>query len=55
MTVEPRHRRLMGIAEAAEYADVSPSILRRRIADGLLPAYRVEPKLLTARWTSWRR
>jgi excisionase family DNA binding protein len=46
MTVEPRHLRLMGIAEAAEYANVHPSTLRRRIADGQLPAYRVGPKLL---------
>ena len=46
MTVEPRHSRLMGIAEAAEYANVHPSTLRRRIADGQLPAYRVGPKLL---------
>ena len=46
MTVEPRHIRLMGIAEAAKYANVHPSTLRRRIADGQLPAYRVGPKLL---------
>jgi excisionase family DNA binding protein len=46
MTVELRHSRLMGIAEAAEYANVHPSTLRRRIADGQLPAYRVGPKLL---------
>ena len=46
MTVEARHHRLMGIAEAAEYANVHPSTLRRRIADGQLPAYRVGPKLL---------
>ena len=46
MTVEPRHIRLMGIAEAAEYTNVHPSTLRRRIADGQLPAYRVGPKLL---------
>ena len=43
MTVEPRHRRLLGISEAAEYANVHPSTLTRRIADGQLPAYRVGP------------
>jgi excisionase family DNA binding protein len=36
----------MSMAEAAEYANVHPSTLRRRIADGQLPAYRVGPKLL---------
>ena len=46
MTVEPRHRRLIGISEAAEYANVHPSTRRRRMADGQLPAYRVGPKLL---------
>lgn len=46
MTDEPRHGRLMGIGEVAEYANVLPATIRRRIADGQLPAYRVGPKLL---------
>ena len=46
MALESPKRRLMGIAEAAEYAKVHPSTLRRRIADGQLPAHWVGPKLL---------
>jgi excisionase family DNA binding protein len=30
------------IAEAAEYLNTSPQFVRRRIADGTLPAYRLK-------------
>ena len=33
--------KLIGIRDAADYADVSIKTVRRRIADGTLPAYRV--------------
>lgn len=36
----------LSIAQAAERAGVSPDTIRRRIADGTLPAYRVGPKLI---------
>ena len=39
-------RQLVGLAEAAERADVSIATIRRRISDGSLPAVRVGPKLL---------
>ncbi|MFL6109485.1 MAG: helix-turn-helix domain-containing protein [Marmoricola sp.] len=39
-------RRLVNISQAAEYADVHPVTLRRWIAAGLIPAYRVGPRLL---------
>jgi excisionase family DNA binding protein len=39
-------RRLVGIHQAAEYADVHPITLRRWISAGRLPAYRVGPRLL---------
>lgn len=35
-----RRRRLATIADAAEYAACSRKTIRRRIADGTLPAYR---------------
>lgn len=34
-------RRLISLAAAAEMLDISVRTLRRRIADGTLPAYRV--------------
>lgn len=34
-------RRLATLAEAADYAACSPRTLRRRVADGTLPAYRL--------------
>ena len=46
MTTYPRHGRLMTISAAAEYADVHPVTLRRWVAAGRLPAYRVGPRLL---------
>lgn len=39
-------RARVGLAEAADHADVSIRTLRRRIADGSLPAYRVGPRLI---------
>lgn len=39
-------RRLVGITEASDYADVHPITIRRWIAAGRLPAYRVGPRLL---------
>jgi excisionase family DNA binding protein len=38
--------RLVGIAEAAGHAGISPRTLRRYIADGLIPGYRVGPRLV---------
>jgi excisionase family DNA binding protein len=46
MASEPGHRKLMTIAAAAAYADVHPVTLRRWVAAGRLPAYRVGPRLL---------
>ncbi len=37
-------RRYLTLAEAAEWYGVSERTLRRRIADGSLPAYRVGPR-----------
>lgn len=42
----PESRRLVGITQASEYADVHPITIRRWIAAGRLPAYRVGPRLL---------
>jgi excisionase family DNA binding protein len=39
-------RRLVGLAAAAAYADVSTRTLRRYIAQGRLTGYRVGPRLL---------
>lgn len=36
----------LSITQAAERAGVSRDTIRRRIADGTLPAYRVGPKLI---------
>lgn len=39
-------RRLVPLAQAAGYAGVCVRTLRRRIAEGQLPAYRVGPRLI---------
>lgn len=39
-------RRLGTIAAAAEFANVHPRTIRRRIADGTLTGYRVGPRLV---------
>lgn len=39
-------RRLVGINQASEYADVNPKTIRRWIAAGHVPAYRLGPRLL---------
>jgi len=39
-------RKDMTLAEAASWYRISQRTLRRRIADGSLPAYRVGPRLL---------
>ena len=39
-------RGMVSLAEAAELAGVSIRTLRRRIADGALPAYRTGPRLI---------
>lgn len=38
--------RRVGLKAAAEYADLSVVTMRRRIAAGVLPAYRSGPKLI---------
>lgn len=46
-TKNMRHsRRLAKISDAAELASCSVVTIRRRIADGSLPAYRLGPRLL---------
>ena len=45
LSAKPR-RRLATIGAAAEYVDVHPRTVRRWIAAGRLPAYRVGPRLL---------
>lgn len=39
-------RRLVGINQASEYADVHPITIRRWISAGRVPAYRAGPRLL---------
>ncbi len=39
-------RRMASIPHAAEYAGVCTKTLRRRIADGSVPAYRFGPRVL---------
>lgn len=39
-------RRLVGINQASEYADVNPKTIRRWVSAGHVPAYRVGPRLL---------
>jgi len=41
----PQARRI-GLTEAAESIGVSKRTIRRRIADGSLPAYRIGPRLI---------
>jgi excisionase family DNA binding protein len=43
-TVRPQ--RLTSVQAAASYADLSARTIRRYIAQGLLPAYRVGPRLV---------
>lgn len=45
-TATPAPRRLVGINQASEYADVNPKTIRRWIAAGHVPAYRMGPRLL---------
>ena len=40
-TTAPARRRLVSLADAADLLDVSTRTLRRHIASGALPAYRV--------------
>lgn len=46
MTTETTGRRLTTLKVAAEYADVHPRTLRRWIAAGRVPAYRLGPRLI---------
>lgn len=39
-------RRLVGINQASQYADVHPITIRRWVAAGRVPAYRAGPRLL---------
>lgn len=39
-------RRLVSIKEAAEYANVNPKTIRRRIGDGTFTAHRFGPRLI---------
>lgn len=41
-----RPRRLTSVQAAADYADVSTRSIRRWIASGLIPGYRVGPRLV---------
>ena len=41
-----RTRGMVSLAEAATLAGVSTRTLRRRIAEGILPAYRTGPRLI---------
>ncbi|NCD19879.1 MAG: helix-turn-helix domain-containing protein [Actinobacteria bacterium] len=43
---ETGNRGMVSLAEAAELAGLSIRTLRRRIADGELPAYRTGPRLI---------
>lgn len=45
-TQQTAPRRLVGINNAAEYADVCSKTIRRWIAAGHVPGYRVGPRLL---------
>lgn len=40
------HKQTVDIATAAEYLGVSTKSVRRRIAEGVLPAYRVGPRFI---------
>jgi excisionase family DNA binding protein len=42
----PKPQRLTSISNAASYADVTTRTIRRWIANGILPAYRVGPRLV---------
>lgn len=44
--VKFRPQRLTGVDNAAKYADVSTRTIRRWIAQGLIPGYRVGPRLV---------
>jgi excisionase family DNA binding protein len=46
MSSETTERRLRTLKVAAEYADVHPRTLRRWIAAGRVPAYRLGPRLI---------
>lgn len=46
MSDDASSRRLRKIQPAAEYADVHPRTIRRRIADGSLTGYRFGPRVL---------
>ena len=39
-------RRLASLSGAAEYADVNPRTIRRRIADGTITGYRLGPRVI---------
>lgn len=52
MTVQNKTRptrRLLTIEEAAAYTSLSTRTIRRRIADGALPAFRVGPRSIRVR------
>ena len=40
------HRAYVGIPEAATYLDVTPKTIRRYIAEGKLPAYRLGDRIV---------
>ncbi len=46
MRISAPPRRLVSVAAAAQYLDVDPRTVRRHIASGRIPAYRVGPKLV---------
>jgi len=39
-------RRLASLSDAAQYANVNPRTIRRRVADGSIPGYRLGPRIV---------
>lgn len=45
-TTDRSQRRLTSVQAAADYADLCARTIRRYIAQGILPAYRIGPRLV---------
>ena len=48
-TTAPPNPETVSVAQAAEREGVTPKTIRRWIADGIIPAHRVGPKLIRIR------